>query len=229
MQTSRRLLNGDLISLDVPDASALPPSTTVAVVEVDAGELELTSGDPAALDFFLSSTGTTLTGQTTLTGGHTLRHGPLGGDPANGLAFAIEIGEHRIFGSAPPTPGLEKLSAWLAKMTFRPTAQGPTVTLRGPTWSPTRTFALAQHVALADTEGYLLDVRRARGAAPKKRLPAGAGIAVRGGRLMRSPKGDERRHVVLDAPEVVCYGIPLSSSSLDDVARSMADVKTELR
>ena len=226
MKTSIRLLNGDLVTIDVPGAATMPPASAVSVVETDGVELELTSGTPAILDFFTSSTGSVLGHEVTLRGGETLRIGALGGDPQHGRAFALSVGEDAIFGSCAPGLAVEELAAWLGRMTFRSTAQGPTVTPgRGQAWAAARAHAVAQQVILGGSRGYLLDVRRAEGAAMAPQRSQG--VPVRGGRLMRSPAADEHRHVILDTSDFVAYGLPFDSTSLDEVATSMSRVTTE--
>lgn len=226
MKTSIRLLNGDLVSIDVPDSATMPPASAVSVVETDGVELELTSGIPIVLEFFTSSTGTVLDHEVTLRGGETLRYGALGGDPQHGRAFALSVGEDRIFGSCATSLTVEELAAWLGRMTFRSTAQGPTATPgRGQAWAAARAHSVAQQVILGGSQGYLLDVRRAKRAAMAPQRSQG--VAVRGGRLMRSPAADEHRHVILDTTDFVAYGLPFGATSLDEVATSMSQVTTE--
>ncbi|CAM3897609.1 hypothetical protein [Janibacter anophelis] len=226
MRTRTRMLDGELLDVDAPGAATLSTATAVSVVDVDSTELELTAGPLEVLEFFLSSTSTTLDRQVTLRNQLTMRHGALGGTPRHGRAFAVEVAEHRVFGSVPPGLALDDLTAWLGRMTFASTREGARVDLGpGQSWSATRAHAVAQHVGLDADTGYLLDVRRARTRSARART---AGHAVRGGSLSRSPRSDEHRHVVLDAPEFVSYGLPLAATSLDEVATSMSTLTTEL-
>ena len=229
MKTTRRFLNGDLLEIDAPGVEKLPPSASVGVVRSGRTELELTSAGTAARDFFLESTTSELTSGLTLRTGNTLRTGAFGGDPKSGTVFSVTVGDEEIFGYAPPAMSTDTLASWLSRMTFTPTPEGAAATLSGGlSWSPIRTFAVAQQVDLSPAQAYLLDVRRVQGPSGATRPEGAGGTKVRGGRLSRSPATDERRYVVLDAPDAVSYGIPTPSTSLDEVARSMSDLTTEV-
>jgi hypothetical protein len=229
VKTTRRFLNGELLEIDAPGVEKLPPSTSVGVVRSGRTELELTSADPAARDFFLESSTSELTSELTLRAGNALRTGAFGGDPKSGTVFSVTVGDEEVFGYAPPAMGTDELASWLSRMTFTATPEGATATLsNGLSWSPVRTFAVAQQVDLSPAQAYLLDVRRVLGASEPPRPEGVGGTTVRGGRLSRSPAKDERRYVVLDAPDAVSYGIPTPSTSLDEVARSMSELTTEV-
>jgi hypothetical protein len=226
MRTTRRLLNGDTVTLDVPSATALPESTAIGVLSLDGAELELTSGSPAALEFYLSLSGSALTGQLSLRSGPVLRHGRYGGDPASGLAFAVAVGDHEVYGFTPPSMDAETLAGFLTQVGFEPGRQGPALRLGGGvTWSTYRTHTLAQVVRTGDERGLLLDVRRT----VNPRLSGSAGIDVKGGRLSRSAPEERHAYAILEATDFVTYGIPGDESDLDMVAGVLAQVTTELR
>lgn len=227
MKTTRRFLNGELLAIDAPGVGKLPPSVSVGVVRSGRTELELTSADAAARDFFLESSTSQLTSELTLRTGNALRTGAFGGDPTSGTVYSVTVGDEEVYGYAPPSMGTDELASWLSRMEFAPTPEGATATLsNGLSWSPTRTFAVAQQVDLDPARAYLLDVRRVQGPSGATRPQGVGGTKVRGGRLSRSTAADERRYVVLDAPEAVSYGIPTPSTSLDEVARSMSELTT---
>ena len=227
MQTTRRLLNGETLLLDVPDAAALPGSTTISVLSLDGVELEVNGGSSDDLDFYLSLSGTSLTEEVRLRGGEPLRCGRYGGDPASGWAFALRVGDHEVYGFTVPTMDLEELTAHLAQVDAEADPDGPALRPGGHvSWSTYRTHTVAQVVDLGAADGYLLDLRRTRsGSTP----PEGtSGVQVRGGLLARS-SGDERHaYAVLEAPAFVSYGIPGDQTDLDVVATSLASVTTEL-
>lgn len=224
MRTARRMLNGDLLTLDVPDAEHLPGSTAVSVLSLDGRELELSSGPPEALEHYLSMSGSRLDRQLTLRSGHVLRHGRYGGDAALGHAFSVTLGGHELFGFTTPATDLETLSGALSEVGLEAGADGPVVRPAGSvTWSEYRTHGVAQVVHLADGQGYLLDVRRTRPGTTAPDQDA-AGVAVRGGRLSRSSEQERHAYAVLEADAFVCYGIPATAQDLDRVATSMAGV-----
>ncbi len=228
MRKNRRLLNGELLVLDVPDADGLPPSNAISVLALDGGELELNSGDAAGLEHYLSISGTALGSGLQLRSGLTLRTGSYGGDPAGGLGFAISVGPHEVYGFT-PSGDREQLAARFSHVDLQADPDGPVATPSGPaTWSEYRFHNIAQVVDLTSTGGYLLDIRRAR---PRGRVsgadrPGGPGIEVRGGRLSRSPSAQIRPHVVLEADAFVTYGIPGTETALDLVAESMSGITT---
>lgn len=226
MHTTRRLLNGDTVVLDVPAATALPPASAVSVLALDGHELEITSGGPEALAFSLSLSGSHLTAQLALRSGPLLRHGRLGGDPAAGLTFSVQVGQHEVFGSTPPAMDAETLAGYLAEVGFEPGDHGPAVRPAGRvSWSTYRTHTVAQVVEAGSDRGLLLDVRRT----VTPRLSRSEGMTVRGGRLSRSGPQERHPYAILEARDFVTYGIPGDETDLDLVARVLAETTTELR
>lgn len=226
MRKTRRLLNGDLLALDVPDATALPGSTAISVLSLDDHELEVNSGTDGDLEFYLSISGSQLTEEVTLRDGSPLRHGRHGGDPASGIAFAVAVGDHRVYGFTVPSMDLEALTSYLSTVTFQADSDGPALGLSGAvTWSQYRTHTVAQVVDLADEQGFLLDVRRTR---TDDIARDGAGIEVSGGWLTRSSEEERHAYAVLEAKDFVSYGIPGDQGNLDLVATVLSGVTTEL-
>lgn len=217
MRVKTSLLNGDSLALTVPDATALSSPVRTSVLLAGKTELEVNTGDAAAVDFYLESTGSQLTAEVTLRSGMRLRSGALGG--ATGVVFVLDVGPQSIFGPAPPGLALADLAEILNEASPEAGADGPVLRPRGAvSWSPTRTHDL---VVSADIQGgaYVLDVRRAF-AEQTEELP---GAEVKGGTLSRSQPG-ESRHVILNAPDYVIYGIPTPDTDIDVLVTSMADV-----
>lgn len=226
MRTTRTLLDGDRLVLDVPDAEAMPPSAAVGVLARDGLELEVTAGGPDHLEHYLAVSGTRLTGEVQLRGGATLRHGRHGEDPAQGIVFAVRAGGHEIFGTTVPTLDLEDLAAVLAHVEVAEGPDGPVLTPGGPVgWSDHRTHDVAQVVRVAGGRQVLLDVRRARRGVTR---PSGPGLDVRGGRLSRSADDERAAYAVLETPAFVVYGIPTVEEDADTVATTLSTVTAEL-
>lgn len=226
MRKNRRLLNGDLLALQVPDAAALPGSTAISVLSLDDHELEVNSGTAADLEFYLSISGSQLTDEVTLRDGSALRYGRHGADPASGFVFAVAVGEHHVYGFTVPTMDIETLTSYLAGVTFRPHEDGPTLELSGSvTWSQYRTHTVAQVVDLSQGQGFLLDVRRTRTGDIAR---DGAGMEVPGGWLTRSSTEERHAYAVLEATDFVSYGIPGDQGDVDLVATVLSGVTTEL-
>lgn len=227
MRTTRNLLNGEALLLDVPDAEAMPEPATVSVLAQDRLELELTSGGPGHLEHYLSASGSALTHEVQLRGGATLRHGRHGGDPAQGLVFSVRVGGHEVYGSTVPALDLEGLSALLSHVELADDPAGPVLTPTGPVgWSDHRTHDVAQVVHLAGGSWALLDVRRTRSGVTR---PSGPGLEVRGGRLSRSAEDERVRYAVLETSAFVVYGIPGTEADVDAVATTLSTVTAELR
>lgn len=225
MRRTRRLLNGDTVTLDVPSAAGLPDSTAISVLSVDGAELEVTSGSAQDLEFYLSLSGSTLTGRVNLSSGPELRYGRYGGDPASGLAFAVAVGAHEVYGFTTPSLDVEGLAAHLAQVGFEPGAHGPALRPAGSvSWSTYRTHTLAQVVQLDAGRGMLLDIRRS----VTPRLSGSQGLDVRGGRLSRSAPEERHPYAILESADFVTYGIPGDELDLDLVANVLTDVTTEL-
>lgn len=237
MQTTHRLLNGEVVRIEVPDAVALPGGTSLGVLALEgAGEMQLTAGRAADLAFFLQVTGTTLGRETALRGGHVLRHGRYAGDPAQGIGWSITLGEHELFGFGVPTLDLEALTGFLADVDVQADPLGPVLTPRGRvSWSPYRTLSVAQVVELPAPAsvggdggfGYLLDSRRARTGYLDGDRPE-TGLQVRGGRLTRSGEQERQRYGVLESRDFVTYGLPGEDEAVDVVLTSLAEVVVEL-
>lgn len=229
MKRDRRLLNGELVSVEVPDAAELPPSQTFSVLMVGGVEVELNSGRDADLEHYLEVSGTTLTGELTLRGGERLRHGRWGGDPRGVLAFSVTVGEHEVYGFTPDTD-VETLAGWLSALGFAGTPEGPVLDAadagsdRPVTWSPYRTHVLAQSVIHPASPGYLLDVRRARADGVGGQVE-GSGTRVAGGLLSRSGDDERQPYVVLETADVVCYGLPAVSAQIPAVVDSLSGVR----
>lgn len=225
MRKTRRLLNGDALVLDVPDASALPGSTAISVLSLGGQELEVNSGTAADLEFYLSISGSTLSSELTLRDGALLRYGRYGGDPASGLAFAIAAGDHEIYGFTAPSLDIETLTSHLASVRVQPHPDGPSLALSGEvSWSEYRTHTVAQVVQLGPEQGFLLDVRRTR----TDDIARHGGVEVRGGWLSRSAPEERHAYAVLEAAHFVSYGIPGDQGNLDLVAGVLSSVSTEL-
>ena len=224
MKSTSTLLTGERVHVTVPDARALPEPVRSAVI-VDGGrELELNAGGPAALDFYLRSTGSRLSATIDLRTA-TLRHGALGGRATQGRVFALTVGQDRVFGTSGPRVDLADLAAVLARVRLTPGSTGPSATLgRGLTWSARRAPGVAQVVDLAPGTGFLLDVRRAQGS----ERAGGPGIPVEGGTLSRSGSQEREPYLVLDAAQVVAYAIARPGTDLAVVARAMARVRVTL-
>lgn len=243
MQTTHRLLNGEAVRIDVPDALTLPGGTSLAVLALEgAGEMQVTAGRAADLAFFLQVTGTSLDREVALRGGGTLRHGRYAGDPAQGLGWSMalgehgEHGEHELFGFTLPTVDLEALTGFLADVDVQADPVGPVLTPHGRvTWSPYRTQSVAQVVELPAPAagggdggfGYLLDSRRARTGYLDGDRPE-TGVQVRGGRLSRSGEQERQRYGVLEGRDFVTYGLPGQDEAVDLVLTSLAEVVVEL-
>ncbi|WP_109472738.1 hypothetical protein [Ornithinimicrobium cavernae] len=226
MRTTRRLHTGETLLLDVPAAAGLPPAASISVLAHDGLELEVNSGVAHHLEHYLSVSGSTLTDEVRLRTGVTLRHGRYGGDPASGLAFAVAVGGHEVYGFTVPTLDLEGLSAVLSQVELTATPDGPVLTPSGSVdWSPYRTHDVAQVVELSTGGHALLDVRRTRTGVTR---PSGAGVDVRGGRLSRSAEDERAHYAVLEAPAFVVYGIPGTIEDLDTVATTLSQVTAEL-
>lgn len=237
MQTTHRLLNGEAVRIDVPDAVALPGGTSLAVLALEGGgEMQVTAGRAADLAFFLQVTGTTLDREVALRGGGTLRHGRYAGDPAQGIGWSWALGEHELFGFTLPTVDLEALTGFLTEVDVQADPVGPVLVPRGRvTWSPYRTLSVAQVVELptpagAGDEGslgYLLDIRRTRTGYLDGDRPE-VGVQVRGGRLTRSGEQERHRYGVLESRDFVSYGLPGQDEAVDVVLTSLAEVVVEL-
>ncbi len=225
MKYQTSLLTGEPVSIDVPDGVIARPVRTSVLI--DSGvELEVNAGSSEATDFYLESTQTRLTGSVQLTGGLSLRTGPLGGDPRAGLAYRVAASaDEALFGSAAPSTTLESLARTFAAARIGAGARGVQLAPTGQAaWSPYRSHDLNQTIRLSAADGYLLDIRRAgpRGA------PSKVGVKVRGGTLTRSAPGSPS-HVVLETPDFVVYGVPNGATSLDRLATSMARVEVSLQ
>lgn len=234
MQTTHRLLSGEAVRIDVPDAVGLPGGTSLAVLALDgAGEMQVTAGRAADLAFFLQVTGTALDREVALRDGRTLRHGRYAGDPRQGIGWSMDLGAHHLFGFTLPAVDLEALTGFLGDVALEADEVGPVLTPRGRvTWSPYRTLSIAQVVELgeaseADGFGYLLDCRRARTGHLDSDRPA-AGIPVRGGRLSRSGEQERHRYGVLESRDFVSYGLPGQDEGVDAVLSSLSEVLVEL-
>jgi hypothetical protein len=227
MRTTRNLLNGETVVLDVPDATELPPSAAISVLAHDGLELEVNSGSQAHLEHYLSVSGSTLTDEVQLRPGPTLRYGRYGGDPDQGLAFSVGVGDHEVYGFTVPSVDLEALSALLSQVEFSAQDAGPVLIPTGAvSWSDYRTHDVAQVVHLAGSDRILLDVRRTRSGVTR---PTGPGLDVRGGRLSRSAEEERAHYAVLEAPAFVVYGIPGTVEDVDTVASTLSQVTAELQ
>ena len=225
MRTTRNLLNGETLVIDVPGADALPEPAAVSVLARDGTELELTSGRQVHLEHYLSASGTRLTHEVQLRDGTTLRHGRYGGDPDRGLAFSARVGDHEVYGFTVPTPDLEGLTAVLSHVDLVADPDGPALTPTGPVaWSCHRTHDVAQVVHLGPSR-ILLDVRRTRSGTTR---PSGPGLDVRGGRLSRSAEDERVHYAVLETPSFVVYGIPGLEADVDAVSTTLSTVTAEL-
>lgn len=222
MRTRTSLLNGDPVTIDVPDGELTPPVRTSVLI--DAGlELEVNAGDASVAAFYFDSTRSTPGASVRLRGGQLLRAGRLGGDPSAGLAYWIDDGGEALFGAAAPSLDLESLARVFASAGIGRGPRGVRLAPGGDLgWSPYRTHDLNQTVRLGGDQAYLLDVRRIAPGAP--RVARGPGLAVRGGRLTRSAP-DTPSHVVLEAAEFVAFGVPVGRTGLDRMATSMSRVE----
>lgn len=242
MQASRRLLSGELVRIDVPDAAGLPDGTAIGVLDLEEfGQLEVTGGSEESLAVYLQLTGTTLDRELTLADGRVLRHGRFGGDPTQGFGWALEAGQgtgQHVYGFTYPFMELELLTAYLAEVTVRADGHGPWLELSGRVgWSAHRTRTVAQVVELdgalgADGGGglgYLIDARLARTSFETHDTDVTRqGVQVRGGALSRSSAQERHQYVVLESADFVSYGMPGGDGTVDAVARSMAEALVEL-
>lgn len=239
METTHRLLSGDAVRIEVPDAIGLPGGTSLGVLALEGeGQLEVTSGREADLAFYLEVTGTTLEREVGLRGGQVLRYGRFGGDPQQGFGWAVAVGDHQLYGFTVPVMDVETLTGFLADVDVQADPIGPVLTPSGRTsWSPYRTQTVAQVVELdqgsapgggddGSSFGYLLDVRRARTGQLQDGRSGGA--AVRGGQLSRSSDTERHAYAVLESQDFVSYGMPGSEESVDAVVASLSEVVVEL-
>lgn len=227
MRTQRHLLNGETLVLDVPGADVLPAPTAISVLSQGGRELEITSGTAEHLEHYLSLSGSALTDEVGLRTGLQLRHGRYGGDPQQGLAFSVQVGEHEVYGFTTPELDAEALGALLSSVEMEPGTAGPVLAPTGEvTWSDYRTHDVAQVVQRPDGSRYLLDVRRARAGVSR---PSGPGLDVRGGKLSRSPEDERGTYVVLETSDFIVYGIPGSEDALDGVADALGQVTAEVQ
>lgn len=217
MRVTTQLLNGEAVVLDVPDATALSaPLRTSVLVSADT-ELEINTGDQAALDFYLEGTGSELTSQVTLRSGMQLRTGALGG--GTGLVFVLSVGDDLVFGPAAPGLGLEGLMELLTAARPEAGPDGPLFRPQTPvTWSATRSHDVVVSATIR-SGSYVLDIRRAF----TEPVGADSDVKVLGGTLSRSRPADSR-HVILNAPDHVVYGIPLPDTDVDVLVESMSEV-----
>lgn len=237
MQTTHRLLGGEAVRMDVPDAVGLPGGSSIGVLALDgAGEMEVTGGRPADLAFFLEVTGTRLDRETTLRDGRTLRHGRFSADPAQGLGWSLDLDGHHLYGFTLASVDLEDLTGFLADVDVQIDTLGPVLTPTGRvTWSDYRTQKIAQVVELTgrfgpDSDGgtgYLLDSRRTRTGRLQGDRPE-AGVQVRGGLLTRSSAQERHRYGVLESAEFVSYGLPGQEEGVDAVLTSLSEVVVEV-
>jgi hypothetical protein len=242
MQTTRRLISGELVRIDVPDAVGLPDATSLGVLALEGlGQLEVTGGGDRSLAVYLELTGTILDRELTLGDGRVLRYGRFGGDPTQGFGWGLEAGpgsRQHVYGFTYPFMELELLASYLADVQVQADDHGPWLELSGRVgWSVHRTETIAQVVELEGTLGadasgglgYLIDARRARAAGHgfDTERPGG-GVRVRGGLLSRSAAQERHRYVVLESDDFVSYGMPGGDGAVEVVASSMADVLVEL-
>ncbi|MCE0486114.1 hypothetical protein [Ornithinimicrobium sediminis] len=221
MELTTLLLDGETAVIDVPDAEELTTPVRTSVLFAAGREVEVNAGTPEAAEHFVTSTGSALTSALTLRGGTTLRTGALGG--GSGLVFLVELHPHPVFGPAPPGLSVEDLAALLVGARMTTTAAGPRFDPRGGIeWSPYRTHDAVVPVQVRGGQRYVMDVRRAF--TPGRPGEAGSGRRVAGGRLSRSAP-EEGRHVILEAPDHVVYGIPLPETDLDVLVGSMSQVQ----
>lgn len=226
MRINRHLLNGETLVLDVPGADRLPVPTAISVLSHDGRELEVNSGTADHLEHYLSTSGSTLTDEVGLRTGLQLRYGRYGGDPQQGLAFAVRVGDHEVYGFTTPEVDVEGLGALLSSVEMVPEGSGPVLTPLGEvSWSDYRTHDVAQVVRRADGGLFLLDVRRARAGVTR---PAGPGVDVRGGRLSRSPEDERATYVVLETNDFIVYGIPGSEDGMEVVTDALSQITAEL-
>lgn len=237
MQTTHRLLGGEAVRMDVPDAVGLPGGTSIGVLALDgAGEMEVTSGREGDLAFFLEVTGTTLDRETTLRDGRTLRHGRFGGDPAQGLGWSLDLDGRHLYGFTLAHLDLEALTGFLGDIDIQVDTLGPVLTPAGRvTWSDYRAQKIAQVVELSGRfgpdgdggVGYLLDSRRTRTGQVQGDRPE-AGVRVRGGLLTRSSAQERHRYGVLESADFVTYGLPGQDEGVDAVLTSLSEVVVEV-
>lgn len=222
MNLTTTLLNGDDLTLTVPDASLAGFGTPVScsVLLVGDIELELHAGDLAAADFFFTTTGSTAGQPVRLRGGQELLTGAYGGRGGQGLAFRVDLADRALFGAAPPTMSREDVAAALSAAHIGLGRAGPVLRPSGAVqFSPQRSHDVAVTAAEASGRAALLDVRRAAREPARGRQ----GRRVRGGYLSRSAPG-ERVHVVLETDDAVAYALPPTE---DDLTLAV-DLLTEL-
>jgi hypothetical protein len=224
MRLTTQLLDGATTVVDVPDAEELTTPVRTSVLYAAGREVEVNAGTPEAAQHFVASTGSELTSTLTLRTGPTLSTGALGG--GSGLVFVVDLRPHPVFGPAPPGLSVEDLAALLVAGRLTGTSAGPRFDPRGTvSWSPFRTHDAVVPVRLAGGQRYVLDVRRAFTARPQSDPASGRRVA--GGLLSRSAP-EEGRHVILEAPDHVVYGIPLPETDLDVLVGSMSQVEVTL-
>lgn len=217
MRLDTQLLNGEAVALDVPDATALSAPVRTSVLVSGNTELEVNTGDAAAFDFYLEGTGSRLTMDVALPSGMQLRAGALGG--GTGLVFVLSVDDHLVFGPAAPALGLEGLMALLTAARPAASAGGPLFRPDGlVAWSRTRSHDAVVSATIR-SGSYVLDIRRAF----TEPVGADSDVEVVGGTLSRSPAADSR-HVILNAPQFVVYGIPLPDTDIDALVGSISEV-----
>lgn len=90
-------------------------------------------------------------------------------------------------------------------------------------WSPHRAHGVAVTADAGSSGAVLLDVRRTM----REPSAGGRGRQVRGGWLSRSDPS-ERVHVVLEADDAVCYGLPPTEDDLDLAVQVLADLQIDV-
>ncbi|MBA2695499.1 MAG: hypothetical protein ACR2FV_16580 [Ornithinimicrobium sp.] len=220
MQITTTLLNGEIVVVDVPDAALTAPVRT-SVLSTGGLEIEVNAGAAEAADFYIASTGSSLTQEMSLRSGLRLRTGSLGG--GTGTAFVVDVADEVVFGPAPPSMSVEDLAALLTATAPEMTPDGVALSPRGGVaWSNYRTHDLVIPVEVSGGQRYLLDVRAAFTLGEPAQQPVGRRVA--GGLLSRSEES-EGRHVILEAPDHVAYGIPLPGTDPDVLVQSMSGVR----
>ncbi|MDO5503035.1 MAG: hypothetical protein Q4G67_07665 [Actinomycetia bacterium] len=224
MDLPTSFLNGESLTLSTDAGPAAQFGTPIrsGVLFQDNLETEVHAGDHAAADFFFEATGSREESRVQLRGGAELVTGAYGGRTDQGLAFRVDVGDESLYGVTAPVMTREALAALLSsagigrhrgRVRLRPAG--------AVSWSPHRTQDIA--VTAADDSGHsiLIDVRRAR--RERRSVQAQSGRRVRGGHLSRSDP-TERVHVILEAPDVVAYGLPTTEDDLDLAVQVLADV-----
>ena len=209
MKLQRQLSDGRLVSMELP-VEALPASTTAGVLMLDSTEIEIVSGDLAAVTFYLTAN-QTQPDNFHIVDGHTVRWGSFYGDVRAGIGWAVELGKWWAYGHIPPTISEAGLMTLLNSARWEGGEAGIRISpIGGVNWSPFRFQRLMQGLPGLG----MLDLRTAlRDRSPRQ----ASGSTVAGGELYRSGVEEAGAYLILDTGKYLGYfsAIDPSHETLD--------------